>query len=68
MFRPKDETKVLLLSVTKTCETLIKQSNTKPQETFEFKLTKQKELFSFYLCNNLGLDSSWMIGSTILDA
>ena len=43
MIRPKNETKCLLLSSTKNCETLIKQTHAKPQETLEFTLTKPKE-------------------------
>ena len=47
MIRPKNETEDLLLSITKNCETLFKQTHTKPQATLEFKLTKSRALFSF---------------------
>ena len=40
MIRPKNETEDLLLSITKNCETLIKQTHTKPEETLEFKMNK----------------------------
>ena len=33
MLRPENEIEDLLLSITKNCETLIKQTRTKPQET-----------------------------------
>ena len=46
MKRPKNETEDLLLSITKKCERLIKQTHTKPQETLEYKLTKPRETFS----------------------
>ena len=36
MNRPKNETQDLLLSLTRNCGTLIKQTHTKPQETVEF--------------------------------
>ena len=47
MIRPKIETKDLLLSITKNCETLIEQTHTKPQETLEFKMIKPRERFHF---------------------
>ena len=33
MNRPKNKAEDLLLSITKSCETLIQQTHTKPQET-----------------------------------
>ena len=45
--RPKNETEDLLLSITKVCETFIKQVYTKPQEVLEFKLDKSVESFHF---------------------
>ena len=47
MIRPKYETEDLLPSITKKCETLIKQTHRKPEETLEFKLTKSRETFHF---------------------
>ena len=47
MIRPKTETEFLLLLITKNCETLIKQTHTKPEETLEYKLTKARETFHF---------------------
>ena len=67
MFRLKNQTEDLLLSITKSCETLVKQTYTKPQETFDFKLTKSTENFYFKASITLGLDSSWMDGITSLD-
>ena len=63
MIRHRNETEDLLLSITKTCETLIQQTHRKPQETLEYKLTQPKEIFSFTPSINLGLDSNWMVGS-----
>ena len=45
--RTKNETHDLLLSKTKNCETLIKLTHTKPEETLEFKLTKTKKKLFF---------------------
>ena len=45
MLRPKNQTKNLFLSITKNGEILIHQTQTKPQETLEFKLTKPRETF-----------------------
>ena len=64
MIRPKNETEDLLLSITKNCETLIKQTDTKPQETLEFKLTKSRETLSFKPPNPI--EGSWMVGLTCL--
>ena len=68
MIQPQTETEVLLLSITKKCETLIIQTHTKPYETLKFKLTKPKESFSFIPSINLGLDSNWMVGLTSSEA
>ena len=64
--RPKSKTEDFSLSKTKNCETLIKQTHTKAQETLEFKFTKSIEIFAFKPSIILGLDSNWMIGSTSL--
>ena len=40
MIKPKNETESLLLFITKNCETFIKQTFTRPEETFEFELNK----------------------------
>ena len=47
MIRPKNETEDSLVSITKNCETLIKQTHRKAEETLEFKLSKPKETFQF---------------------
>ena len=44
---PKNETEDLSLSITKNCGTLLKQTDTKAEDTLEFKLTKPRETFSF---------------------
>ena len=43
MIRPKNETEDLLLSITKKCETLFKQTQRKAEETMEFKPNKSRE-------------------------
>ena len=47
MIKTKNETEVFLLSITKNCETLFKQTHTKPQETLEIKMIKPGETFFF---------------------
>ena len=64
MIRPKNETKDLLLSITKNCETLIKQTHTKPQNTLEFKMIKPRE--TFYFKPPIQIKGDWMIGLTDL--
>ena len=65
MIRPKNQTEVLLLSITKNCETLIEQTHTKPQETLEFKMTKPREIFHFK--PPIQIKGDWMIGLTDLE-
>ena len=65
MIRPKNETEDLLLSITKNCETLIKQTHRKPQETLEFKVTKPRETFHFY--PPFQTKEDWMIGLVDLE-
>ena len=43
MFRLQNETKDLIISITKNCETLTKQTQTKSHETFEFQLTEPQQ-------------------------
>ena len=47
MIRPKNNTEDLLLSITKNCEMLIKQTRTKPQDTLELKMTQPGATFHF---------------------
>ena len=65
MIRPKTQTEDLLLSITKSCETLIEQSHTKPQETLEFKMIKPKQTFDSIPSIQIKGDS--MIGLTDLE-
>ena len=46
-FQPKIETEDLLGSITKNCETLIKQTHRKAEKTLEHKLNKPTESFQF---------------------
>ena len=64
MIRPKNETD-LLLSISKNCETVIKQTLTKAEETLEFKMTKPKEIFHF--SQPIQIQGDWMIGLTDLE-
>ena len=65
MIRPQNETEGLLPSVSKNCETVIKQSNGKAEETLEFKLTKSGETFHFQ--TPISIEGFWMLGLTSLE-
>ena len=53
---------VLLLLIKKQTDTLIEQTKTKPQETLEFKMNKQKQTFSFNPPINLVEEGKWLLG------
>ena len=65
MITPKNETEDLLLSITKNCEMLNKQTHRKPEETLEFKMIKPRETFHFDppIQNN----GKWLFGLTDLE-
>ena len=65
MIRPKNETEDLLLSITKNCETLIKQTHRKAEETLEFKMNKSRE--SFHFKPPIQIKGDWMIGLVDLE-
>ena len=65
MIRPKNETEDLLLSITKICETLIKQTHRKAEETLEFKMVKPRETFHFK--PPIQVKDDWMLGLTDLE-
>ena len=65
MVRPKIEIGDVLLSITKNCETLIKQIHTRLEETLEFKFNKSIETFLFNPTTSYG--GSWMIGLITLE-
>ena len=62
MVRPKNKTEDLLLSITKICGILFKQTHRKAKETLEFKLNKSREISSFKPSIDVGIDHKWMIG------
>ena len=45
--QPNKKTEEVLLSITKNCETHIRQTHRKAEETLEFKLAKPRETFQF---------------------
>ena len=51
----------LLLLIKKHTDTLIEQTRTKPQETLEFKMTKQMQTFSFNPPINLLEEGKWLL-------
>ena len=60
MITPKNKTEDLLLSITKTCETLMEQIHRKPEEVLEFKMTKSREIFHF--TPPMEIKEDWMLG------
>ena len=65
MIRLKNQTEDLLLSITKSCETLIHQTHRKPEETLENKMVQSKQ--SFHFNPPLQTKGDWMIGLTDLE-
>ena len=65
MIRLGNETEVSLLSITKNCETLIKQTHRKPKETLEFKIKRPRQTFFFRAPTSI--EGSWMIRLTSLE-
>ena len=65
MIRPKNQTEDLSLSITKTCETLIKQTHRKAEETLEFKMIRSKQTFHFN--PPIQIKGDWMIGLVDLE-
>ena len=64
MIRPKTQTEDLLLSTTKNCETLIKQTHRKAEETLEFKMIKPRQTFYF---NPPIQTKDWVLGLVALE-
>ena len=60
-----DEKESLLLSIAKSNQEIVENTHSKPQETLEFKMNKQKESFSFDI--PLDLPEQWMMGVTSLE-
>ena len=51
----------LLLLIKKHADTLIEQTKTKPQETLEFKMNEQRQIFSFNPPINLVEEDKWLL-------
>ena len=60
-----DKKESLLLNIAKSNQEIVENTHSKPQETLEFKMTKQKESFSFDV--SLLLPEKWMMGVTSLE-
>ena len=65
MITPKNETKNLLLSITKNYETLTEQTYRKSEETLGFKMVKPRETFHFN--PPIQVKEDWMIGLVDLE-
>ena len=59
-FTPKNRFEDLLLSIAENRQTLVIQTQTKPEETFEFQVNKSKETFSF-INTPLEIERDWLI-------
>ena len=57
----------MLLLIKKHTDTLIEQTKTKPQETLEFKMKKQKQTFSFNPPINLVEEGRWLLGVSFFE-
>ena len=57
----------LLRLIKKHTDTLIEQTKTKPQETLEFKMNKQKQTFSFNPPINLLEEGKWLMAVSLFD-
>ena len=64
-FVTNDKKESLLLSIAKSNLDIVENTLSKPQETLEFKMNKQKESFSFDI--PLDLPEQWMMGVTSLE-
>ena len=60
-----DKKESLLLSITKSNQEMVEKTHSKPHETPVFKMTEQKESFSFDV--PLQLNEKWMMGVTSLE-
>ena len=54
----------MLLLIQKHTDTLIEQTKTKPQETLEFKMNKQRQTFSFNHPINLVEEDKWLLAAS----
>ena len=57
----------LLLLIKKHTDTLIEQTKTKPQETLDFKMKRQKQIFSFNPPINLLDEGKWLMAVSLFD-
>ena len=57
----------LLLLMKKHTDTLIEHTKSRPQETFEFKMYKQTQIFSFNPPIGLVEEGKWFLGVTSLE-
>ena len=64
-FETYDKQEFLLLSFAKSNQEIVENTHSKPQESLELQITKQKESFSFDV--PLKQQEQWMIGVTSLE-
>ena len=57
----------LLLLIKKHTDTLIEQTRTRPQETLEFKMNKQMQIFAFNPPINLVKEGEWLMAVSLFD-
>ena len=57
----------LLLLIKKHTDTLMEQTRTKPQETLEFRMNKQRQTFSFNPPINLLEEGKWLLAVSLFE-
>ena len=57
----------LLLLIQKHTDTLIQQTKTRPEETLDFKMNKQLQIFSFHPPIILVEEAKWVLGLSLLE-
>ena len=57
----------LLFLIKKHTDTFIEQTRTKPQETLEFKMNKQRQTFSFNPPINLIEEDKWLLAVSLIE-
>ena len=60
-----DKKEFILLNIAKSKQEIVENTHSKPRETLEFKMTNQKESFSFDVL--FQLNEKWMMGVTSLE-
>ena len=66
LMRPKKEKECFLLTIPRNCETVVKQTHKKAEETLEFKIAQPRGKFHFN--PPISMEGSWVTGITKFEA